>query len=158
MSDRNEKTLKGWHVLAITLSAFGVILTANMALVIAATGSFPGTVVEDSYVAGVGWNERANAQDALGWRVGVSHTAEGLLAVTVEDEAGRPVRGLAVEAVVGRPARAGTDRAVTLDAAGRIHAVPLALEPGLWRVALSIEGGAAPYKAVAEIVVPKDRS
>ncbi|MGF1552693.1 MAG: FixH family protein [Paracoccaceae bacterium] len=158
MPDRETtRTLEGRHVLAITLTAFATIVTANMALVVAATGSFPGTVVEDAYVAGVGWDDRVAAQDALGWRVGARHTPDGRLAVAVEDAAGAPVRGLVVDAMVGRPARAGTDRAVTLRREGDLHIAALDLAPGLWRVALSIEGGTAPYAAVAEIVVPKAR-
>ncbi|MEM1164482.1 MAG: FixH family protein, partial [Pseudomonadota bacterium] len=66
---RQTKTgeLKGGHVLMIAITAFGIIIAANMTMLFAATGSFPGLVVENSYIAGQGWNQRTQAQHDLGW-------------------------------------------------------------------------------------------
>lgn len=157
-SDPNtSRGLTGRHVLAITVTAFAVIVGANMALVVAATSSFPGLVVDNSYRAGVGWNDRGAAQAALGWQVGVGYSADGGLAVSIRDGEGEAVHGVAVEAVVGRPATEVDDIALALTDTGSVHRAPVTLRPGLWRVALTVEGGAAPYSAVAEIVVPRDK-
>ncbi|MEL7349302.1 MAG: FixH family protein [Pseudomonadota bacterium] len=153
-SDRKDFRLTGGHVLAIILTAYVFIIGANMALVYSATSTFPGLVVDNSYRAGVGWNDRGAAQNALGWDVAVGYGDQGL-AVSVRDAEGQAVHGIAVDAVVGRPANADLDQALALTDDGAVHRAPVALEPGLWRVALSIEGGATPYAAIAEIVVPK---
>ncbi|MEL6765769.1 MAG: FixH family protein [Pseudomonadota bacterium] len=153
---RPEKELKGRHVLIIALCAFGVIITANMALLFAATGTFPGTVVDNSYRAGVGWNDRAAAQAALGWQVSTAYDGEALR-VTVLDAEGAEIEGLRVEAVVGRPAGDVTDTALTLTREGAGYGAPVALAPGSWRVALSIKGGEGPWQAVAPLWVPKPK-
>ncbi|MEM7496721.1 MAG: FixH family protein [Pseudomonadota bacterium] len=148
--------LKGRHVLIIALTAFGVIVTANMALLFAATGSFPGMVVENSYRAGVGWNDRAAAQAALGWDVRTSYDGSAIT-VAVTDASGRAVEGVTVEAMLGRPAGDVVDRTLTLSPAGGVHSAPAALGPGSWRIALRIEGGASPWQGVAPLYVPLPR-
>ncbi|MEM9763319.1 MAG: FixH family protein [Pseudomonadota bacterium] len=153
---RPEKELKGRHVLIIALCAFGVIITANMALLFAATGTFPGTVVDNSYRAGVGWNDRAAAQAALGWQVSTAYDGE-TLQVTVLDAEGAAVEGLRVEAVVGRPAGDITDTVLTLTREGTGYTAPVSLSSGSWRVALSIKGGEGPWQAVAPLWVPKPK-
>ena len=59
--------LTGKHVLVITVSAFAVIIGVNVLLAVKAVSTFPGLEVENSYVAGQGFNERKSAQEALGW-------------------------------------------------------------------------------------------
>lgn len=138
MSDRKPgkpRELTGRHVLIIMLSAFGVIVAANMAMLFAATGSFPGLVVENSYRAGVGWNERTQAQAALGWEVEMGLEA-GELVVGVTDAEGRRIEGLAVTARVGRPATDAEDSTLALAETGGGYAHPVSLGQGLWQVAL----------------------
>src|SRR5258707_1136166 len=63
--------LTGWHMLAIVSLFFGVIIAVNIALAVAATGTFPGLVVENSYVSSQHYDEllaRAREQDKAGWR------------------------------------------------------------------------------------------
>ncbi len=136
MTDRTPKgrPLTGRTVLIIAVSAFGVVIAANMALVVAATGSFPGLIVKNSYVASQGWDARTEAQRALGWEARVGH-ADGRLAVRIE-AGGAPVRGLEVRALVGRPATDAEDRRLALVETGEGYAAPVELDPGLWRVAL----------------------
>ncbi|MEM6422441.1 MAG: FixH family protein [Pseudomonadota bacterium] len=153
-----EFRLTGRHVLVITVTAFTIIIGANMALVVAATSSFPGLVVDNSYRAGVGWNDRGAAQNALGWTVGVGYSAEGGLAVSIRDAEGEAVHGVAVDAVVGRPATSVEDVALTLEDDGAVHRAPVTLAPGMWRVALTVEGGETPYRGIAEVFVPQPRA
>lgn len=157
MTDRDTnaggRELKGYHVLIIALTAFGVIIAANMTMLMAATGTFPGLVVENSYRAGVGWNDRAAAQRALGWEVGTGYDA-GVLVVSVTDAEGAAVSGIALSATVGRPASAAEDRELALRYEGGRYVAPVALEPGLWRVAITGAGkGAARYETAAELYV-----
>ncbi len=130
------RPLTGRTVLLIAVCAFSVVIAANIALVVAATGSFPGLIVKNSYVASQKWDTRTEAQRALGWQATVGH-ADGLLAVRIEAE-GAPVSGLAVSAVVGRPATDIEDQRLALTETDEGYAAPLDLGPGLWRVALEV--------------------
>ena len=133
------RPITGRTVLLIAVSAFGVVIAANMALVVAATGSFPGLIVKNSYVASQDWDARTEAQRALGWQARVGH-AGGRLAVRIEAD-GAPVTGLAVAALVGRPATDAEDRRIALVETAGSYAAPVDLDPGLWRVALEATDG-----------------
>ena len=147
------KPLTGGKVLAILLCAFGVIVAANMTMLVAATGSFPGLVVKNSYVASQGWNARTQAQQALGWQAGVAH-ADGELRIALTGADGAPVHGLTVSAVVGRPATGREDLRLALDENSGTYAAPLTLEPGRWRVAVeAVDRGGARYEAEADLWV-----
>lgn len=149
------RELTGRTVLIIAVSAFAVVLGANLTMLWAATGSFPGLVVENSYRAGVGWDERSQAQEALGWDSRVIYEP-GRIAVALTDAQGAPVDGLSVTAEVGRPAEATVDRSLALAPRDGRYAAPLSLDPGRWRVVLSAEGtDGARYRAVAALFVPE---
>ncbi len=153
MSDYAPKgrPLTGRTVLAIAVGAFAVILGANMALVVAATGSFPGLVVKNSYVASQGWNDRAGAAEALGWESRVGYGA-GRLRVEVTDAEGRAVEGLALSALVGRPARAATDRRLVLAPSAGGYEAAVDLAPGRWRAHVT-EAGTRAYDITAQLHV-----
>lgn len=145
------RELKGRHVLIIALSAFALILTANMAMLFAATGSFPGLVVKNSYVAGVGWNERAAAQQALGWQTEIGF-ADGMLTVALTDAEGKPVTGQALVATVGRPSSDTEDRQVVLSAGPDGYSARMNLAPGAWRIETATRTE-PPFRYVSQIFV-----
>lgn len=148
------KPLTGRKVLAILVGAFAVVIAANLAMLFAATGTFPGLVVKNSYVASQGWDAKTEAQRALGWQARVVHDGEAL-SVALTDAEGAPVHGLEVAATVGRPASGRTDRTLTLAETGGAYAAPLALAPGRWRVAVTATGtDGARFETHAELVVP----
>ena len=145
------RQLTGRHVLAIAICSFAVIVGANMAMLFAATGSFPGLVVKNSYVASQKWNDEAQAQQALGWKTSVHH-AGGRLEVSVAGPDDEPVQGLAISAKIGRPTTDTDDQAVTLMAEGDRYEGLVQLAPGAWLVELSAEGRPA-YRQIAKIFV-----
>lgn len=130
-----ERTLTGRKVLLIAIGAFAIIFGANMALLFSATGSFPGLVVKNSYVASQGWDARTAAQRALGWTAEVGHREERLR-VRLTDSAGGPVSGLSITATVGRPATSEADITVILSEQDGGYEIPLPLGAGNWRVDL----------------------
>lgn len=147
----NEKPLSGRKVLAILVGSFGVIFAANLALVVAATGTFPGLVVANSYVASQQWNARTDAQKALGWSASVAHE-HGELRVALTGRRGQPVRNLNVTAVVGRPASAQDDVTLTLQSEDNAYTAPIVLQPGLWRVVVdATDGDNEHFEAEAEL-------
>lgn len=129
--------LTGRRVLAILLGGFGVVVAANLALVLAATGSFPGLVVGNSYVASQEFERLRAAQDALGWQVAAG-LAAGRLRIAVTGRDGRPVPGLAVRARMMRPA-GGEAAEVLLAPEGGAWLSPAPLARGAWLAALVIE-------------------
>lgn len=60
----------GWHMTAILVTFFAVVMTVNFIMARYALSTFGGKVVENSYVASQQYNEwlaRAAAQERLGW-------------------------------------------------------------------------------------------
>lgn len=145
------KELTGRHVLIIVVTAFAVIIAANMTMLFAATGSFPGLVVKNSYVAGQGWDARAAAQRDLGWSATVDYR-EGALWIALVDVEGEPVTGVAPMVSIGRPTTDIEDRAVVVVADGAQFRAPIELPEGRWRIDLMVDE-ATPFSATAEVLV-----
>lgn len=64
----------GWHMTAIIVAFFGVVIAVNATLATLASRTFSGTVVDNSYVASQqfnSWLAAGRAQKALGWTVRV---------------------------------------------------------------------------------------
>lgn len=147
------RPLTGRKVLVIAVAAFAVILAANLAMLFAATGTFPGLVVKNSYVASQGWNAKTDAQRALGWRAAAKYS-EGTLTVSMTGRDGMPVRGLNVAAVVGRPASMREDQRLELAESPAGYAAPLQLAPGRWRVAITGDDGSGNvFEAEGELII-----
>ena len=53
----DQHPFTGRHMLAVVCTFFGVVIAVNVVMAIAATGTFPGLVVANSYVASQGYNE-----------------------------------------------------------------------------------------------------
>jgi nitrogen fixation protein FixH len=147
------RPLTGRKVLLMMVAGFAVIVGANLTMLFAATGSFPGLVVANSYVASQGWDRKVAAQRALGWHAGAVYEG-GRLAVSMTGPDGRPVAGLRIAAVIGRPASQAADVRLDLTEGPGGYSAPLDLAPGLWRVEItgtSAEGES--YTAGAEFYV-----
>ena len=67
-------TIPLWQV--ATGIAFGVIIGVNVVMATKAIGTFPGLEVKNSYVASQSFDKRRDAQEALGWDVGVAHEGD----------------------------------------------------------------------------------
>ena len=148
-----SKELKGWHVLAIALSAFAVILTANLIMVFSATGSFPGLVEKNSYVASQEFNIRAAAQEKLGWSSALDYE-DGRIAVAMTGRDGQAVRDIEVILTIGRPSDARSDKTYQLVWDGEAYAIDQPLEKGVWRAVIVAQGEhAETYHATARFWV-----
>ncbi|MGI2033078.1 FixH family protein [Rhizobium panacihumi] len=58
-------TFTGWHMLAIMLSFFGVIISVNFFMAYQAVSSWSGLVVQNTYVASQQFNSKVAAERAL---------------------------------------------------------------------------------------------
>jgi nitrogen fixation protein FixH len=134
--------LTGKHVLAITVSAFAVIIGVNVLLAVKAVSTFPGLEVDNSYVASQGFNTRKAAQEALGWsmtpaydqgRMTLAFTGPDGLAVAVDD----------LQVLVGRTTETTYDTFPVFTRDADLYVVDLPLAKGKWMVkvtARSIDG------------------
>jgi len=145
MTQRTRKPFTGWHMTAILVAFFAVVMTVNFAMARFALSTFGGAVVENSYVASQHYNEwlrRAAAQDRLGWTAGATLGPDRRARLTI-DRDGRPLAGLAVTATLSHPL--GRTPPATMhfvpDADGRLvseERVPA----GRWRLDLAVRRGA----------------
>lgn len=134
----DDHPFTGRHMLAVVLLFFGTIIAVNVVMVISATGTFPGLVVHNSYVASQNFNHtlaEARSQAASGWQMQFE-ADHGILRVRLTDRDGQPLRRLALTAAAGRPSTTGEDRTLILAADGDGYRSAEALPPGLWEIAV----------------------
>lgn len=138
----NGRPLTGYHVLAIFVIGFGIIISVNLKLAFSAVRTFPGLEVANSYVESQSFELRRDAQDALGWQESASY-ADGVLTLQVTDRDGAPISPALFEATIGRATTQVDDHDLTFDAEGKAL---IDLAPGRWRLDLrSREGAAVPF-------------
>ena len=125
--------LTGRHVLAITVSAFTVIIGVNLVLAYKAVSTFPGLEVDNSYVASQGFNARKAAQEALGWRLAPSYAA-GRVDLAFTDRNGLPVAVTELEVLIGRTTSTMDDARPVFVAMGDVYTTELPLARGKWMV------------------------
>ena len=125
--------LTGRHVLAITVSAFTVIIGVNLLLAYKAVSTFPGLEVDNSYVASQGFNARKAAQEALGWHLAPSYAA-GRVDLAFTDRNGLPVAVTELEVLIGRTTSTMDDARPVFVAMGEVYTTELPLARGKWMV------------------------
>ena len=144
----------GWHMTAILVAFFGVVMAVNFTMARMAVSSFGGTVVDNSYVASQKYNRWLNAaaqQDKLGWEVSASVDAERHVRIDARSN------GVMLEQV--------TAVGDALHPLGRAADVPLVfaatpqgyllstkpLPAGRWNLRLSLRRGADIFKLVEQV-------
>ena len=138
----------GWHMAAILIGFFGVVIAVNLVMATSAVRTFGGVTVENSYVASQRfntWLAEARAQESLGWRSQVSGTPRGALVVRLTSPPG-PIEGARVKAAAEHPLGRLPGRSFALTAIGggrysALHALPA----GRWRI--SVDASAAGHEA-----------
>ncbi|KAA8613068.1 FixH family protein [Salipiger aestuarii] len=130
--------LNGWHVLAIFVGAFAVIIGVNLALAWNAVATFPGLEVANSYVASQTFDDRRAAQEALGWTVD-AQAIDGQIVLAITDAKGYPVQPRTLSAKVGRTTSSRDDRTPDFTFDGRAYTADDPLATGYWNVWLTAE-------------------
>lgn len=128
------------------VGAFAVVIAVNAVLIVMATRTFSGLVVEKPYLKGIAYEQtlqREAAQATLGWQVTTAFR-KGEVALRYLDRDSRPIATLAVAATVSSPV--GLEAPITLDLPYRgegWYAAPVALpRAGQWEVAAKAKRGA----------------
>ncbi|MGB5077251.1 MAG: FixH family protein [Sphingorhabdus sp.] len=153
-SQTAPRKFTGWHMTAILVAFFGVVIVVNFTMASFAIGTFGGTVVDNSYVASQkynGWLADAAKQDALGWRSKVSLSPERLVQVSVEKD-GKALEGVRATGTAEHPL--GKAPSISLDFIGAGDGLlnsQTRLPAGRWNVILSLRSGADTYKLVETV-------
>ncbi len=126
-----SKELTGRKVFLIVAGAFAVIITVNFYMAFSAVNTFPGLEVENSYVASQQFNDRARAQQALGWTLSASNQG-GKLHIAIVDKDGKPVYPASIKVRVGRPTIARDDQNVEMTLQGDQYVGDTNLYFGKW--------------------------
>ncbi len=139
-----ETRLTGKHILFILLAFFAVIGTVNAAFVYFAVSSRPGEEPGASYEVGLRYNNilaEERTQKALQWRHQSQLNQGDRLRVSVTDNAGAPVAGLAISGTFGRPASDNADHSLAFKEvdAGIYEAALGHVAPGSWILAFTAE-------------------
>jgi nitrogen fixation protein FixH len=151
-----SRPFTGWHMLAVMIAFFGVIVAVNVTMATLALTSWTGLVVQNSYVASQEFNDRARAgraQAALGGTAELAYSNGVLRYALVGETALRWMSRTFRCCSAARPtkpttrARAGAQRRRQLRRRR-------ALGDGQWIVRVSAEAGLAePYLDIRRIFV-----
>lgn len=123
--------LTGRRVLAITVSAFAVVIGVNVTMAYQAISTFPGLEVRNSYVASQSFDAERAAQKAMGWTL-VSAYSPGELRLTFRDAQGLPASVQNLNVLVGRATAARDDTRPEFRQQSGAFIAPLDLPPGKW--------------------------
>jgi nitrogen fixation protein FixH len=131
----DPKRFTGFHMTAILVAFFGVVIAVNMVMATYATRTFGGVVVENSYVASQNfntWLKEARTERKLGWnpRLGVDSSRRVTLSLEV---AGAAVTGYAEHPLGRLP-----DVPLSFTATGTAYRSIRPLPAGRWTVHLLV--------------------
>jgi len=128
-----EREFTARHMAMVFIGSFSVIIGVNIVLAVSAVWTFPGLEVANSYVASQEFNERRDAQVALGWTVS-ANAVGGLVILSITDKSGRPVRVAKLDATLGRATHIKDDMTPAFEFDGRAYVAPVELKPGNWNI------------------------
>ncbi len=125
--------IRGSHVLAFTVTAFGLVVGVNVLMAWKAVSTFPGLEVDNSYVASQEFNRLRAAQDGLGWTLAHRYR-DGRLVLAFADREGNPVEVRDLAVLVGRTTEARDDIAPQFAWLGDRYEATLPLARGRWMI------------------------
>ena len=131
-----QRQLTGRHVLAITVTAFSVIIGVNVLMAVKAIGTFPGLEVANSYVASQSFDRDRAAQQALNWTVTPAY-ADGVMTLAILDAQGQPAAIKSLDVTVGRPTHVRDDQHPDFVFKDGVFQAPIKLASGAWNIHLS---------------------
>ena len=152
-----QKPLTGWHVLAMLVAFFGVIIGVNLTMAWFANSTWSGLVVANGYVASQSFDDdlaKARAQEALGWKVDFTQSGDRIR-LTFADAKGAKIDGLAITGELERTVTDKEDQTLVFTPMGAgVYSAPAALTPGVWEVEVDAKSDAVPdYHKIFRFVV-----
>ncbi|MBR2655831.1 FixH family protein [Yoonia sp.] len=135
---QKPREFTGKHMLALFVGGFGIIITVNFGMAYMAISTFPGVEARSPYVASQTFEVNRAAQDALGWDV-VTTLDDGLLTLSIKDEAGLPVQPKILKAIFGRATHTGEDHTPDFTWTGTALTAMVPSRDGYWNLRLELE-------------------
>lgn len=127
------REITGKHVLAITVSAFTVIIAVNVLMAWKAVSTFPGLEVPNSYVASQTFDADRAAQEALGWTLTSEYdAAAGKMRLVFTEKDGLPVTIRDLNVLIGRTTSSSDDIRPTFARESGGYVANAALASGKW--------------------------
>lgn len=103
-----EHEITGKQVLVAITIFFAILFLINGIFIYYAVSTFNGVETSDAYQSGLNYNQRIasdSRQKALGWNLKLDAVkAKQMISLSMQDKRGRPVAGLRINAIIGRPA------------------------------------------------------
>ncbi|MEM8796224.1 MAG: FixH family protein [Pseudomonadota bacterium] len=150
------REITGYHVLALVLTFFAIIIAVNVTMAVIATRSWTGLVVKNSYVASQEYNEKIEAariQEALGLSSDFSYS-DGRFSFELLDHSGKAMPVDEIIITIGRPAHEHKDRRLVLEhGSGTLHELTEDLEAGMWAMEISARSGDLTYRRAVRILI-----
>ncbi len=139
-TDKKEFELTGKHVLAITVSAFALIIGVNVFMAYSAIQTFPGLETDNSYVASQQFDRLKAAQLGLGWEVAAKIEGETLV-LDIRDKDGEAVEVKSIYGIFGRATHVKSDQEPNFSqsSTGAYVADVGKLDPGNWNLRVNIK-------------------
>jgi nitrogen fixation protein FixH len=149
------RPLTGRMVLLILVSAFGIILAANLTLAFSAIGTFPGVETKNSYVVSQNFDADRSAQLALGWDVRAT-VQDDQLRLSIKDRYGNAVQPELTSATLGRATHVQDDQTPDFIWQGGAFIAPVDLAPGNWNLRLTaVAEDGTDFRQRIVIIVPR---
>lgn len=144
----------GWHMTAILVVFFGIVMSVNFYMARMALGTFGGTVVDNSYVASQNYNRwlaAAEKQDTLGWAAKATLTTDRFVVVDVQQN-GQPLQGVTAIGDALHPLGRAVDQPLAFKAMldGTLKSTT-ALPIGRWNVQISLRQSSDIYRFVEQL-------
>lgn len=127
----------GWHMTALMVGGFGIIIAVNLTLAWQAVATFPGLETRNPYVVSQQFEADRAAQNALRWDV-TAKLEGGELTLRILDAEGSPVQAEVVRATLGRATHTGQDSAPVFKWNGDALTAPVTATEGYWNLRLEL--------------------
>lgn len=134
------KRFTGLHMTLIIVAFFGVVIAVNVVMAVAASRTFGGKVVDNSYVASQQFNRwlaEGRAQERLGWTGRLALNPNRQVALELE-RAGAPLDGATVRAVARHPLGRSPDLQLDFIGASGYYVSSTALPAGRWHLQIEV--------------------
>ena len=141
-SKSKPRKLTGYHVAAMIVAFFAVVVCVNMVMARFAISTFGGTVVDNSYVASQKYNqwlEQARNQATHGWTVSPTERVGGKAVMALAQDGGTALLGAEIMTVAEHPV--GRSQPITLrfrDIGDGTYASINTLPAGRWKLRINI--------------------
>ena len=146
-----NRPFTGYHMLGSMVAFFSVVIVVNVLMARAATSTFGGVVVENSYVASQKfnkWLDEANAEKALGWTAKVSRGGDGKLHVALD---GVPADAQ-VSAVARHPLGHFPDVTLKFTPSATGYVSDIALAPERWRLRVTVKSAGRTWRNEQDVM------